>query len=292
MENKKINFFAIPVFSFVPTKYKELIKEKGGKIFGALLIAFLIFAVVDVIVMHNGFGEVEKTISDNCPDFYLTGGTLYCDEVVDIDEDGVLIRIDCSTKGPSLDEFKSIVDSKKAQSAIYCGSESASLYSTSNGFQQITYADLDKSFQATGSTGGLNFSKESLIKTILPIIEGIASVVIIIGAFFVIVFHYLLCLILKLITKLVCSIAKKNIEPAEMYRLTVLARFAVYTLIWLVGQFVYVPSSFILGLVITIVYIIVIVSLYKEDDIQNLIENNDTIVNEEVSYVEVNDSEN
>ena len=37
-----MNFFAIPVFSFVPPKYRDLVKESGGKIFGALLICFLI----------------------------------------------------------------------------------------------------------------------------------------------------------------------------------------------------------------------------------------------------------
>jgi len=261
MENKKVNFFAIPVFSFVPTKYKELIKEKGGKIFGALLIAFLIIAIVNAIMLHKGFNEVKEMVDDNCPSFVLSNGELMCDEVVEVDEDGVYFKIDCTTTGISMDEFKDIVESKNAQSAFYCGSERAVMYSTSNNYQEFKYADLEKSMQTS-----LSFSKESLINNLLPIIESICVVVIILGTIVVIGLHYLLCLILQLITMLACSIAKKDIESAQKYRLTVLARFAVYVVLWLIGLFVTIPGEFVISLLLTIVYIIVVVALYKNDE--------------------------
>lgn len=272
MENKKVNFFAIPVFSFVPTKYKELIKEKGGKIFGALLIAFLIIAIVNAVMLHSGFNEVKEMVDKNCPDFALVNGELMCDDVVEVDEDGVYFKIDCTTSGISMDEFKAIVEAKNVQSAFYCGAESAVMYSTSNGYQEFTYADLEKNFQTS-----ISFSKDSLINNLLPIIESICVVVIIVGTIVVIGLHYLLCLILQLITGLVCSVAKKDIDSAPKFRLTVLARFAVYVVLWLIGLFVTIPGKFVVGLLLTVIYIIVIVALYKDDNIDNT---------EEVSYYE------
>ena len=41
LADKKVNFFLIPIFSFVPTKYRQLVLEKGGKVFGALLVWLL-----------------------------------------------------------------------------------------------------------------------------------------------------------------------------------------------------------------------------------------------------------
>ena len=39
MEEKKTLFFVIPFLSFVPTKYKQLIKNSAGKLFGARAFA-------------------------------------------------------------------------------------------------------------------------------------------------------------------------------------------------------------------------------------------------------------
>lgn len=264
MENKKVNFFAIPVFSFVPTKYKELIKEKGGKIFGALLIAFLIMSIIDAVVLHFGFGEVKEMVSEKCPDFVLAGGELLCSEKVEIDEEGVFIKIDCDTPGISLDDFQGLIADKRLQSAIYLGSESLTMYSASNGIQQIKYADLDRAFAQSGGKG-LSFSKDSLVDSVLPIIESVCMVVVILSAFIIVGFHYLVCLIYKLITSLACNILHKDIEDKEKYRLTVLARFAIVVIMWLVGQFVFIPSSTLVGIILTVAYIFVVVKLYEED---------------------------
>lgn len=272
MENKKVNFFAIPVFSFVPPKYKELIKEKGGKIFGALLIAFLLMAIVNAIALHIGFGEVKDVISKNCPSFVLTGGELICDEKVEVDEEGVFLKIDCDTPGIDLDEFQSLVTGKRLQSAIYCGSESFAMYSVSNGFQQMKYADIDRAFAQTNGHG-LNFSKDSLIDSVLPIIESVCMVVVVLSGFFMVGFHYLVCLIFKLATSLACNMFHKNIDSKEMYRLTVLARFAVVFVMWLAGLFVSIPSSTLVGIILAVAYIFVIVKLYEEDEMNDQITN-------------------
>lgn len=272
MENKKVNFFAIPVFSFVPPKYKELIKEKGGKIFGALLLAFLLMAIVNAIALHIEFGEVKDVISKNCPSFVLTGGELICDEKVEVDEEGVFLKIDCDTPGIDLDEFQSLVTGKRLQSAIYCGSESFAMYSVSNGFQQMKYADLDRAFAQTNGRG-LNFSKDSLIDAVLPIIESVCMVVVVLSGFFLVGFHYLVCLIFKLATSLACNMFHKNIDSKEMYRLTVLARFAVVFVMWLAGLFVSIPSSTLVGIILAVAYIFVIVKLYEEDEMNDQITN-------------------
>lgn len=264
MENKKVNFFAIPVFSFVPTKYNKLVKEKGGKIFGALLIAFIVMAIINCITFSISFKDVTNVIAQQCPDFELSNGELRCDQVVDIDEEGVFIRIDDSVPGVSLNEFQELVASKRnVGSAIYAGSESLCMYSTSNGFQQIKYADFDASLSATGKT--LAFSKDTLIDAWLPLAKSFIYVALFIGAFVAIGMHYFWSLILRLVTYVTCSASNKNLESNEQYRLTVLAKFAVYVCLWIVGQFVAIPSSFLVSAVLSAIFIIIVTVLYKED---------------------------
>ena len=134
----------------------------------------------------------------------------------------------------------------------------------------MKYADIDRALAQTNGHG-LNFSKDSLIDAVLPIIESVCMVVVVLSGFFMVGFHYLVCLIFKLATSLACNMFHKNIDSKEMYRLTVLARFAVVFVMWLAGLFVSIPSSILVGIILAVAYIFVIVKLYEEDEMNDQI---------------------
>ena len=69
-----MNLFAIPAFTFVPVNYRELVEENGGKVFGALLICFIILGLITGIRGSAVMSEVTDSVKAECPDFELKNG--------------------------------------------------------------------------------------------------------------------------------------------------------------------------------------------------------------------------
>ena len=88
-----MNFFAIPVFSFVPPKYKKLVDEKSGKVFGALLLCFILLALITAFRAVSGMGALKNAVIKECPDFDLSNGEFTIDKDYKYDNDGVYCLI-------------------------------------------------------------------------------------------------------------------------------------------------------------------------------------------------------
>ena len=81
-DDKKVNFFLIPFFSFIPTKYDRLVREKGGKVFAILGIVFSLIAGL-------AFVYYGKIVMDVMPDFVYFAENQ--DEIIaDYDRDGTI----------------------------------------------------------------------------------------------------------------------------------------------------------------------------------------------------------
>lgn len=267
MEEKKINFFAIPVFSFVPPKYKKLIKEKPGKVFGILLICFLVMYLITAIVATFTIDRVGDVISSECPDFSLANGTFSCEKPLYVNEDGFIFVIDSSIDEVSAEDVQELVDSSDefVQGAFVAGSKSMVIYQPGQGYQSIKYSDLDSVFG-----GEVYLTKDSVIGSLLPIVKGFMVVVMLFAAFFAIGWHYFVCLILQLLTYIGESIFKHPLDGTERYRTTVLARFPVVFIAWFAEIFG-ISIPLILRIAITAVFALLAVYYMNKKDEEELV---------------------
>ncbi len=264
MEENKINFFAIPAFSFVPPKYNKLIKESAGKIFGALLICFLIMALITAVKVNLTLTDVGDEIRANCPDFSLVGGEFEIEQSYSIDEDGVYIVIDDSLEDVTEDDIREVVSGGNYQSAIILGKYSFAMYSNGQ-FQARDYSEFD----------GLTFSKDSLLDKFIPLIKNVVFIAILLGAFFSIGLYYFVALIVQLFTMMFEKIFGVQFDGVERYRTTVLAKFPVHVLVFVLGLF-NVNIGMWINLVLQIAFIAVVMFMFKkanESDVQ-MIEDN------------------
>ena len=217
-----MNFFAIPVFSFVPVKYRELVEEKGGKVFGALLVCFIILGIISGVRGTVAMNEVSDGIKSDCPDFELKGGEFSIDDAYVFDEDNVYMQVDDSIDKVSAADVEAVSSTGKYQSVVIVGKHSAGMFN--NG--QIQVIDYDK-------LGDFDISKDKLVNTFLPAINVIIIIACILGAFIAIGLYYLVALILQFLTSVFSkSFFKNELEETERFRITVLAKFPPYILIY------------------------------------------------------------
>lgn len=262
MENsKKINFFAIPVFSFVPPKYKQLVKESAGKIFGALYVSFIILYVLLAVFTMGDIDEVGTILHDELPDFSYVNDSLYCPEPVYIDQDGVFFVVDTSVEIFSEDDLRTMMrqSDQFVQNAMALGEKGMAIYSSS-GIQSIKYSDFN-----TGNGQSLTLTKDTLLDTVMPIIKSVVFIALLIAPIFVVGWLYLLSLALQLFTVIFAAIMKRDIDSVSRYRLTVLARFATMVITFVISN-VWGFSDFWVSLLITAVIILFAVKFMKDDE--------------------------
>ena len=189
MEENKINFFAIPVFSFVPPKYSKLIKESGGKIFGALLIGFLILSVITGIRVGKGMDEVNDTIRESCPEFTLIDGEFEIEQPFSFNEDNMFVKIDDSIEKVSEADIKEIWNSGSYQQIIVLGRYGFGMMNNGQ-VQAFEYKDL----------GDFTISKDKLCDEFVPAIKSVVVIVVIACAIILIGLYYFVALIVQLFT--------------------------------------------------------------------------------------------
>ncbi|MCR5355965.1 MAG: DUF1189 domain-containing protein [Lachnospiraceae bacterium] len=218
-----MNFFMIPVFSFVPTKYRELVEEKGGKVFGALLVCFLILGIISGIRGTAAMNELSGAIKSDCPDFELRGGEFSIDDTYIFDEDNVYMEVDDSIDKVAAADVDALSSTGKYQSVVIVGKHSAGMYN--NG--QIQVIDYDK-------LGDFEISKDKIVNTFLPALNVVIIAACILGAFVAIGLYYLAALILQYITSAFSKgMFKNELTETERFRITVLATFPPHLLVYI-----------------------------------------------------------
>lgn len=263
MEEKTTNFFAIPVFSFVPTKYKELVKNSAGKIFGAIFVTFLILGLIVAFKVNSTINQVVDVIEESCPNFELSNGEFSIDQPFNFDQDGTYLVIDDSITNITEDSIKDLIVENLYSQIIILGKDSFGMYNNGQ-IQCYNLSDIN-----------LSFSKTSLIDQFIPTMKPIVLGCVVIFYLIYVGFYYLAAWIMSLITNLICKIMKKDIDEKERFRITVLAKLPVFIISVILGLFTPLSIGIWLGALLVIIYVVVIVKLYSDEpDYYNIEENN------------------
>lgn len=265
MNEKKVNVFAIPGLAFMPNTYRKLVKESGGKIFLALLIWFIVFHVISCIPVMNGLNDFLEMAKKECPEFDISNGKLSMPEPYKLDRDGSYYEIDETLEDASAARVEEILKSGKYDSVMLAGRESASMYSNGR-IQVMKYSDIP----------GFSLSKDSLCNRWLPLIKPFMVAVYVIIAFFAIGVYYLAALILQFVTDLLAKgIYHSVFDFATRFKITLLAKFPVYLVIFIAKQF-NLSVSFLVNILCQAAIIACVLYYYcKKDKNYGIIEQED-----------------
>ena len=261
-----MNFFAIPVFSFVPPKYRDLVKESGGKIFGALLIFFLIMGIITGLRAASVMNSAGKELEQECPDFSLKNGVFTVEKPYKMDEDKVYVEIDDSIEDIKSADVEKIAESGDYDSIMIIGRNGAGIMNNNKQYQVVNFSDF----------GGFELSRDILFGKYFPMLNVFIIVGCIIGAFFSIGIYYLVALILQYLTGVLSkSIFNNELSETDRFRITVLGKFPPHVLIYLI-KFTGLHINTLVNLVLQVAFIVLVLYFYSKD---NGYENYDVVQN-------------
>ena len=250
-DDKKVNFFLIPFFSFIPTKYDRLVREKGGKVFGALLIWFIILNVIAGIFAAAGVNKVADELKTQLPDFDLSNGRLTIDQPLVMDEDGSYIMIDDSLSGVTAADIDEVYKSGYYKQIFIGGSDSAAMLNEGK-VQVLKYSDL----------GGFEISRDKLCNKWIPMLKPIIILFFIIGALFSIGFYYIAALILQFPAGAIAkAVTKGDIDKTDRFRITVLAKFPVFVLVFIIKK-IGLSLNLLVNVIMQLIFIVIVMYLY------------------------------
>ena len=250
-----MNLFAIPAFTFVPVKYRELVEENGGKVFGALLICFIILGLITGIRGSAVMSEVTDSVKAECPDFELKNGEFSIDNTYSMDRDNVYMKIDDSIEKVSAADVEALSSTGKYQSVMIIGKNGAGIFN--NG--QIQTIDFDK-------LGGFEISKDKLCNTFLPAVNVFIIIGCILGAFILIGLYYLVALIIQFITGVFAKgFFKYELDEKERFRLTVLAKFPPYVVVYILKA-LSLHVGFFVKIILSLGYIALVLYFFTKAD--------------------------
>ncbi len=249
-----MNFFAIPVFSFVPPKYKELVPEKGGKIFGALLVCFIIMGLVTGFRGVAVMKDVGESFRKECPDFELKNGELSIDNSYSLDQDDIYMMIDDSIESISAADVEALSSTGKYQTVLILGRNGTGMYSNGQ-IRTIKFSEL----------GDFEISKDKLINTFIPAVNiGIVAACFI-GSFFAIGIYYLVALLLQYLTGIFSkNFFKTELLESERFKTTVLAKFPPRMLVYVLG-ILGLHVGLWLNLILQLGFIVLVLYFYTKD---------------------------
>ncbi len=268
MEEKNISFYEVPVFSFVPPKYTKLSKVTGGKIFGSFLIVFLILSLVTCLKFSKGFDEVTESLKNECPEFTLIDGEFEIEKPFAFDNDGVYIEIDDSIEKVDENTIRNINSDYSYQQVMVIGKYDVAMLNNGQ-IQAFSYKDM----------GNFTISKDKLVREIMPSLKSFAIIAIMAWSIVSLGLFYLVACIMQLFTMMFGKIFNKEFDSDQRYRITVLAKFPVHVVIFIINQFLHV--NFWINLVLQIAFIAICVFFYENENSQEnvlTIEQTDDIV--------------
>ncbi len=253
-----MNFFTIPIFSFIPQKYKDLIKESGGRIFGSLLICFLILGLISGLRASSVISSITNEIQSSWSDFSLESGKFNIDKPFTYDEDGSYVNIDSSIDSVTAAQIEDISKSGAYSNILIVGQNGLGM-SQDGRIQTFDFESI-KDF---------SLSKNSLCNSILPMLKVGIIIGCLVGAFLSIGFYYLVALVLQFFTNIV---AKNGFHfefaETERFRFTVLAKFPAHLIVYVLKALGLSVGIFF-NLLLQIVIIVLFLYFYNKDTEQD-----------------------
>lgn len=246
-----MNLFAIPVFSFVPTRYRALVRESGKKIFAALLICFILLGLLTAVPAFFAFRDVMGVLREECPYFAVKNGTLSIEKPLVVDQDSLYLRIDDSIEDVTVYDIDAL--SKNRDTVVMIGRSNGGMYQ--NGAIRV--------FELK-SVG--DFDKNTLFDAFLPLINGALAIGFLLAPFFSIGAYYLVALILQFLTGALSSgIFKCELTKPERFRITVLAKFPPHLLLYVLGYFG-ISVNAMVNLLLQIAFIVLVLYFFSKGE--------------------------
>lgn len=255
MEEGRTNFFAIPVFTFIPQKYRELVKEKSGKVFAALLVWFIVLNIITGIVASKAINDMAKELDSNLPEFELSNSELTIAEPFVFDEDDVYFEVSEELEDITAAKLEEKAGNGRYTSVMLFGRDSAGMFSDGQ-TRVIRYSEVPN----------LKISKRLVCDKWLPMLKPIMMVFFIFSAFVSIGFYYLAAVILQLPASFMAKqFFNFELDNTERFRLTVLAKFPVYVVVYVVEKFG-LSVNFWVNLILQLAMIALILNFYTKED--------------------------
>ncbi len=226
MKLNKTNIFIIPVLSFVPTYYKKIVRESGGRIFAALLIWILLFNLMGSVSAIKAVNELIRIVEKECPEFDVSDGKLTMSEAFRYDEGGVYYEMDDSLEGVSAAKLENITGNGKYTSALMAGRNAVAIYSDGR-MQVVKYSEI----------ADFSLSKRSLCDKWLPMLRPLMLIFYLFVGIWSIGIYYLATLILQFAADLIALNFYQTVLTFPVrFKITLLAKFPVYVFLFFVKK--------------------------------------------------------
>lgn len=249
---------ALSVYSL--KSYKEFLKNRKSKVFGfgvlLLLIYFMITILIPFGVSQMGSDNIRKVFDEGIPDFELSDGYLWVDDVIEIEQDGRYIYIDTDPQyyfysaeemRPYLTDYSMVIlmDSEKM------------IVKNNGELQELYFSDID-----------YELSKEDVLGWI-PYLYLIMAIVMIFMYIWMTALFFFGVLFVALIGMVVSSCMKYQLTFGQLYLLGVYSR-TLPLLIKAVVSFLPfdIPFFFIINFGISVLFIVGAIQKMKEQQLQ------------------------
>lgn len=202
---------SLSVYSF--KSYKEFLNNRKSKVFLFAIVVMLIYFVLTIIVPFVRLGSgLGAMIREEVPDFELSNGVLWVDEIVQIDDGSNCIWVDTNPDEVFYDASEMESYYAGYINVILMDSEKVIIKNSSSAMQQYRFDEL-----------GINFSKDDL-EALVPSMYFIIVVVMIITYVVMTMLFFFGVLFVALIGMIVASSMKYQLTFGQLYLLGIYSR--------------------------------------------------------------------
>ena len=240
-----------------PSRYDEFLPNKKRKVIGygmMLVLMYVIVAILSfVIAFKSEFGSIDSILQQYIPEFTIEDGKLSMQDRIHYELGDTYIDIDTDSDTMLPDQYDdSIIQFvSQYQRALLVDSEKVIIYTDGN-INALYFSDIG------------DIDKQMAISTIESMMPFLI-IGIIVGAavawIFLTLSFFFVTLILTLITMIIASVARLKLPFGALYKITLYARTTVMFLmmiLMIIG--ITIPMSFIVKIIITMVYIVLAVN--------------------------------
>lgn len=247
---------SLSVYSF--KSYKEFLNNRKSKVFLFAIVVMLIYFVLTIIVPFFQLGSgLGAMIREEVPDFELSNGVLWVDEIVQIDDGSNCIWVDTNPDEVFYDASEMEPYYAGYINVILMDSEKVIIKNSSSAMQQYRFDEL-----------GINFSKDDL-EALVPSMYFIIVVVMIITYVVMTMLFFFGVLFVALIGMIVASSMKYQLTFGQLYLLGIYSRVLPLLIKACVSWLPFtIPYFWIINFGISVVILGVVIKGMKTDLLQ------------------------
>lgn len=206
---------ALSIYSY--ESYGLFLKNRKGKVFGfgvlLMTIYFLLTMILPSIGNDDSFFNLAQAARENLPEFELKNGTLWVEDVIEIDHDDTYICIDTDPDSFFYDAYDTeMIQSLRGYSTALLMDSEKIIMKNNGEIQGAYFSDLD-----------FDFDKEDLI-ALVPWFYVIYAVVMVLAYLWMTGLFFFGILFVALLGMIVASGMKKQLTFGQIYLMGVYSR--------------------------------------------------------------------